>query len=63
MHPNIKKRHIIKDQVKVTKHDHGAPTDDREIWSPQDGLERSLYSFASNILEIFCTSNIGLLML
>ena len=50
VHPNIKKRHIIKDQVKVIKHDHGAPIDDREIWSPQDGLERSLYSFASNIL-------------
>jgi cobalt transporter subunit CbtA len=50
VHPNIKESHIFEDQIKVIKHDHGAHIDSREIWSPQDGMERSLYSLAANIL-------------
>jgi cobalt transporter subunit CbtA len=50
VHPNIKESHSVETQIDVIKHDHGAHTDNEEIWSPQDGMERSLYSLAANIL-------------
>ena len=50
VHSNVKESHGVETQPEVIKHDHGEHIDNEEIWSPQDGMERSLYSLAANIL-------------
>ena len=50
VHPDVTENHSLEEQIKVTKHDHHDHLESGQVWSPQDGIERSLYSLAANIL-------------
>ena len=50
VHPNTKKGHTHAEQKKTVKQDHGVHSHIENVWSPQDGIERSLYTLAANIL-------------
>ena len=42
--------HIHSAQVAQAAHDHGAHAHDSSAWSPEDGLERSLFTLGANLL-------------
>ena len=50
VHPNKKEGHTHAEQKKTAKQDHGVHSHIENVWSPQDGIERSLYTLAANIL-------------
>ena len=50
VHPNIKEGHTHAEQKKTVKQDHSTHSHIENVWSPQDGIERSLYTLAANIL-------------
>ncbi len=49
-HPNSTNEHRHEGPMTGVSHDHGAHSHNENAWIPQDGVERSLYSLAANML-------------
>ena len=50
VHDEAKAGHSHAAQAVASEHDHGAHAHGGNTWAPQDGLERSLYTLAANML-------------
>ena len=59
VHENVTAGHTHTTEVANEVHDHGAHSHGENSWTPQDGLERSLYTLAANMLTAIA---FGLLM-
>ena len=50
LHPHFKKDHSHNGQTSLTNSGETVHSHDDDIWTPEDGIERSLYSLGANIL-------------
>jgi cobalt transporter subunit CbtA len=56
VHPQMKKRHSHFEQTAQVEHGSQAHSHGEHTWTPADGIERSLYSLAANVLTAIAFS-------